>query len=122
MGLAIASEWTFTPELAHGAVRAVLTAWTLPLSDLWAVFPTGRMVNAKARAFATFVETAFRNHQFGINNKENEIAPGAKTRRHSTSRKDHTLLPAPRRTMAAGRIGRFDPLNVVSLNALRPRA
>jgi DNA-binding transcriptional LysR family regulator len=62
MGLAISSEWTFAPEVAHGAVRAVLTEWTLPVSDLWAVFPTGRMANAKARAFATFVETAFRNH------------------------------------------------------------
>jgi DNA-binding transcriptional LysR family regulator len=30
MGLAIASQWMFEPELASGAVRAVLTEWTLP--------------------------------------------------------------------------------------------
>lgn len=56
MCLAIASEWMFAPELSSGAVRAVLTEWTLPAVDLWAVFPTGRMACAKARAFATFVE------------------------------------------------------------------
>ncbi|MCW6512775.1 LysR family transcriptional regulator [Lichenifustis flavocetrariae] len=56
MGLAVASDWMFTPDLASGAVRRVLTAWTLPPIDLWAVFPTGRMASAKARAFAGFVE------------------------------------------------------------------
>jgi DNA-binding transcriptional LysR family regulator len=57
MGLAIASEWMFMPELASGAVRTVLEDWALPTSDLWAVYPTGRMASAKARAFAAFVET-----------------------------------------------------------------
>ena len=56
MGLAIASAWMFSPELASGGVRAVLTDWSLPPSVLWAVYPTGRMPSAKARAFATFVE------------------------------------------------------------------
>jgi DNA-binding transcriptional LysR family regulator len=56
MGLAIASAWMFSPELASGAVRAVLTDWSLPPIDLWAVYPTGRMPSAKARAFAAFVE------------------------------------------------------------------
>jgi DNA-binding transcriptional LysR family regulator len=56
MGLAVASEWMFAPELAEGKVRPVLTDWTLPPVDLWAVYPTGRMPSAKARAFAAFVE------------------------------------------------------------------
>jgi DNA-binding transcriptional LysR family regulator len=56
MGLAIASEWMFSPELANGTVQAVLTDWELPLIDLWAVFPAGRLVSAKARAFVAFVE------------------------------------------------------------------
>ncbi|WP_027214004.1 LysR family transcriptional regulator [Burkholderia sp. WSM2232] len=56
MGLAIASEWMFSPELADGTVKAVLTDWELPPIDLWAVFPAGRLVSAKARAFVTFVE------------------------------------------------------------------
>jgi len=60
MGLAIASAWMFSPELAAGAVQAVLTDWSLPAIDLWAVYPTGRMPSAKARAFAAFVEAALR--------------------------------------------------------------
>jgi DNA-binding transcriptional LysR family regulator len=58
MGLTIASDWMFSPELASGAVRRVLTDWMLPPLDLWAVFPAGRMASAKARAFASFVEGA----------------------------------------------------------------
>ena len=64
MGFTIASEWMFAPELATGAVRPVLAEWTLPTSDLWAVFPTGRMASAKARAFAAFVETELRKPQW----------------------------------------------------------
>jgi DNA-binding transcriptional LysR family regulator len=60
MGLAIASQWAFAADLARGAVCAVLSDWTLPDSDLWAVFPARRM--SKARAFAAFVEGALRNH------------------------------------------------------------
>lgn len=56
MGLAIASEWMFSPELANGTVQAVLTDWQLPTVDLWALFPAGRLVTSKARAFVTFVE------------------------------------------------------------------
>jgi DNA-binding transcriptional LysR family regulator len=56
IGLAVTSEWLFAPELAAGSVRPVLTDWTLPALDLWAVFPTGRRASAKARAFAAFVE------------------------------------------------------------------
>ncbi|MDT8838633.1 LysR family transcriptional regulator [Paraburkholderia fungorum] len=56
MGLAVASEWMFAPELADGTVQAVLTDWMLPPIDLWAVFPSGRMATTKARAFVKFVE------------------------------------------------------------------
>jgi DNA-binding transcriptional LysR family regulator len=58
MGITIASDWMFEHELASGAVRRVLQQWKLPLIDLWAVFPTGRMASAKARQFADFVEQA----------------------------------------------------------------
>ncbi len=58
MGLAIASDWMFAPELASGVVRRVLTGWSLPPIDLWAVFPTGRKATAKARLFADFVSQA----------------------------------------------------------------
>jgi DNA-binding transcriptional LysR family regulator len=56
LGLAIASEWMFAPELACGTVKSVLDDWSLPQLDLWAVFPTGRQASAKARAFATYIE------------------------------------------------------------------
>lgn len=55
-GLTMASEWMFAPELANGSVREVMSDWTLPNQDLWAVFPTGRMVSAKARAFVEYVQ------------------------------------------------------------------
>lgn len=58
MGLTIASDWMFAPELGSGAVRRVLEDWSLPPIDLWAVFPAGRMASAKARQFAAFVEAA----------------------------------------------------------------
>ncbi|KAF1030491.1 MAG: hypothetical protein GAK37_01297 [Pseudomonas sp.] len=54
--LGIGADWMFAPELLTGEVKAVLTDWQLPTRDLWAVFPTGRMASAKARAFVEFVE------------------------------------------------------------------
>jgi DNA-binding transcriptional LysR family regulator len=59
LGFAIASEWMFSPELAHGRVKEVLSDWRLPPLELWAVLPTGRRVSAKARAFVTFIESQF---------------------------------------------------------------
>ncbi|MCG0996312.1 LysR family transcriptional regulator [Acetobacter indonesiensis] len=56
MGLTVTSDWMFAPELESGAVVRVLEAWSLPSIDLWAVFPAGRMMTAKARQFAAFVE------------------------------------------------------------------
>ena len=65
MGLAVASSWMFDPELASGAVQRVLSNWSLPSIDLWAVYPTGRMPSAKARAFAAFVEAELRQFYSG---------------------------------------------------------
>jgi DNA-binding transcriptional LysR family regulator len=59
IGLTIASEWMFTPELRSGAVRAVLQEWDLHALDLWAVFPSGRGATAKTRAFVNFFERTF---------------------------------------------------------------
>jgi DNA-binding transcriptional LysR family regulator len=56
LGLTIASEWMFAPELRDGSVRPLLQGWSLPSLDLWAVFPSGRRATAKARAFVSFVE------------------------------------------------------------------
>jgi DNA-binding transcriptional LysR family regulator len=56
LGLCVASEWMFQPELESGRVKQVMNDWLLPPIDLWATFPTGRRANAKAHAFASFVE------------------------------------------------------------------
>jgi DNA-binding transcriptional LysR family regulator len=56
IGLAIASEWAFTPELKSGAVVSVMDDWALPAINLSAVYPTGRLASTKARQFAAFVE------------------------------------------------------------------
>jgi DNA-binding transcriptional LysR family regulator len=55
-GIAIASAWMFSPELADGTLEAVLTDWELPEIDLFAVYPTGKGATTKARIFASFVE------------------------------------------------------------------
>jgi len=65
MGLAIASEWMFAPELADGTVREVLADWSLEPLDLWAVYPSGRKASAKARAFVDFVESIMAPPQEG---------------------------------------------------------
>jgi DNA-binding transcriptional LysR family regulator len=61
LGLTIAPEWVFGPELKSGAVVPVLQDWLLPTADLWAVFPAGGQASAKARAFARFVQLEVSN-------------------------------------------------------------
>lgn len=56
MGLAVASEWMFAPELESGAVQVVLADWYLPTLALWALYPSGRLASTKARAFVEFLE------------------------------------------------------------------
>ena len=56
LGLAVTSEWLFTPELKSGQVVPLLQDWTLPTTSLSAVYPTGRLASTKARAFVSFVE------------------------------------------------------------------
>jgi len=63
MGLAVASDWMFAPELASGAVTRVLPDWMLSPIDLWAIFPTRRLASAKARAFADFVEAILKSKE-----------------------------------------------------------
>jgi len=55
LGLTIAADWMFLPELERGTVVRCLTGWSLPPVDLWVVYPSGRLTSAKARAFSDFV-------------------------------------------------------------------
>ncbi|WP_242136892.1 LysR family transcriptional regulator [Sphingomonas sp. TREG-RG-20F-R18-01] len=59
LGLAISPRWLMQPELESGSVVAVLADWKLPNADLWALFPTGRLPTAKARAFVSWFEATF---------------------------------------------------------------
>src|SRR5216683_1883006 len=56
MGLAVSSEWNFSPELRSGKVVAILEDWALPMTNLSAVYPAGRLASTRARAFVSFVE------------------------------------------------------------------
>jgi DNA-binding transcriptional LysR family regulator len=60
LGIAIVTEWLFTPELAAGTVQAVLDDWTLPPTELAAVHSSGRRPTAKARAFIAYVEACMK--------------------------------------------------------------
>lgn len=66
LGLAVTSEWLFASELADRRVRPTLEDWTLPPLNLWAIFPTGRRVSAKARAFAAYIEEVLRAGSGGM--------------------------------------------------------
>jgi len=59
-GIAVASEWMFSPEIAGRTVQMVLKDWELPRIDLWAVFPAGRTATNKARTFTQFVQEVMR--------------------------------------------------------------
>ena len=56
LGLAVTAEWLFSPELKSGQVVPILQDWALPTTNLFAVYPTGRLASTKARAFVSFVE------------------------------------------------------------------
>jgi DNA-binding transcriptional LysR family regulator len=57
LGISVSTEWMFERELENGIVREVLSDWSLPPIDLWALFSTGRRASAKARVFVDFIET-----------------------------------------------------------------
>ncbi|MEQ9971541.1 LysR family transcriptional regulator [Pectobacterium carotovorum] len=59
VGLIVASEWMFAPELESGQVVTALDSWSLGKMDLWAVYPGGRMTSARARVFTDFVQHLF---------------------------------------------------------------
>jgi DNA-binding transcriptional LysR family regulator len=65
MGLSVASEWAFTPELKSGAVISVMDDWQLPEISLYAVYPTGRRASTKARQFTAFVENCLADYAVG---------------------------------------------------------
>src|SRR5215472_16492212 len=51
----------FAPELKAKTVKTVLTDWSLPPVEAWAIFPAGRQTSAKARTFASFIQSQMLN-------------------------------------------------------------
>ena len=56
LGFAVASEWNFSPELKSGKIVRIMEDWTLPATNLSAVYPAGRLASTRARSFITFLE------------------------------------------------------------------
>ncbi len=59
LGLALASRWMFAPELLDGRVVSLLNDWSSPPTELWAIFPSGRLPSARARSFTNWFTAAF---------------------------------------------------------------
>lgn len=56
LGIGMGSALMFTPELATGTVRQVLSEWHLPPLDVWAMLPSGRKATRRARVFVDWIE------------------------------------------------------------------
>lgn len=60
-GIAIRSEWEIVPFLKDGRLQQVLPEWSLPPSDVYAVFQEAHRLSAKVRVFIDFLQARFRN-------------------------------------------------------------
>ena len=53
-GVSVLDQFSAAPALRAGTLARLLPQWSLPKGGVYAVFPPGRFVPAKARAFADF--------------------------------------------------------------------
>ncbi len=58
LGIAMASIWMCSEELASGALVEVLTGYRLDPVAAYVIFPTGRRPSQKARAFSEYLQRA----------------------------------------------------------------
>ncbi|MEO6920585.1 MAG: LysR family transcriptional regulator [Collimonas sp.] len=61
-GILMRSEWDTAPYLRSGRLRQVLADWTLPSSDIFAVYPERLNLSAKVTAFVDFIAERFKSH------------------------------------------------------------
>lgn len=59
LGVAVMPEWIARGDLASGAVKSILTNYAPTLMDIHAVYPSGRHLSAKVRAYVDFLQTEF---------------------------------------------------------------
>ncbi|MBB5199897.1 DNA-binding transcriptional LysR family regulator [Glaciimonas immobilis] len=58
-GILLCSEWDVTQYLRSGRLSQVLKEWTLPSSEIFAVYPERLSLWAKVRAFIDFLDNRF---------------------------------------------------------------
>ncbi|MFJ9453117.1 MULTISPECIES: LysR substrate-binding domain-containing protein [unclassified Herbaspirillum] len=61
-GILMRSEWDVAPYLRSGRLREVLADWSLPDSDIYAVYPERLNLSAKVSAFVDFIAARFSTH------------------------------------------------------------
>ena len=59
LGVAVAPEWIALRDLESGAIRSILTNYAPTLMDIHAVYPSGRHLSAKVRAYVDFLQQEF---------------------------------------------------------------
>jgi len=59
MGVAQTPRWLFSTEIASGAVVEVLRDYPSDVTNIYAVYPSGRALAVKARVFIDFIADAF---------------------------------------------------------------
>ena len=59
-GVLMRSEWDVHTHLESGQLRRVLDDWTLPVADIYAVYPERMHLSAKVSAFIDFLSAWFR--------------------------------------------------------------
>lgn len=58
-GLALRSAWEVSDEIAHGRLIEVLSAYSAPGNDIYAVYPDRKFLPAKVRLFIEFLKRTF---------------------------------------------------------------
>ena len=61
-GILMRSEWDVAPYLRSGRLQEVLSDWSLPESDIFAVYPERLNLSAKVSAFIDFIAARFSTH------------------------------------------------------------
>ncbi len=59
LGIAHVAGWLFAPDIASGAVRAVLSGYAPNPYPIHAVYPSGRIIPAKVKVFVAFLAHVF---------------------------------------------------------------